>query len=172
MSDFPELEAYRRGPKGDIDRFLGFWIELIVDGKQARTRGAIKRGTRTVQAFLRQGPVQATLANGGEEAVAEALRDAARVYFETCQSDSQYGAVLFGTKRLSAEQVRAKAAGEAAGAIGLLGDGGALQGFAARFPRFLVDGYLAAFDTDDAASLLRTAITRSESASKVADLLW
>ncbi|MDF1489430.1 DUF6553 family protein [Tessaracoccus caeni] len=172
MSEYPELEAYRRGPKGDIDRFLGLWIELIVAGKQARTRGGMKRAGRTVSGFLGQKPVKAVLDAGAHDVIDEHLRDSARVYFETCQSDSQYSAVLFGTKRLSAEQVRAKAAAEAAGAIGLLGDSGVLEGVAARLPRLLVDGYLSAFDSDDAASLLRAAISRSDSASKVADLLW
>ena len=82
------------------------------------------------------------------------------------------GPLVCARKRRSAEQARAEAAGEPAGAIGILGDGGELEGFGARLPKLLVDGYLAAFNTDDAAALLRAAISRSESASKVAHLLW
>ncbi|HMT87951.1 MAG TPA: hypothetical protein PKE40_16555 [Arachnia sp.] len=172
MSEFPELEAYRRGPKGDIDRFLGVWIELIVEGKQVRGWGPIKRARRAVTTFLGQKQVRSVLDAGGEEELSDGLRDAARVYFETCQTDSQYGSMLFGTKRLNADQIMAKAAEETAGAIAILAESGVLEGFAARLPRLLVDGYLAAFQNDAAASALRAAVTRSDSASKVADLLW
>lgn len=172
MSEFPELEAYRRGPKGDIDRFLGVWVGLIVGGKQQRTRGAIKRADRMVSDLLKTKQVKVVLDAGGEDSLADALRDAARVYFVTCQTDTQYGSMLFGTKRLKPEEIRAKAAGEAAGAIGLLADADALEGFARRLPRLLIDGYLAAFDDDDAAGLLRAAITRSDSARRIAELLW
>ncbi|MEZ5088007.1 MAG: DUF6553 family protein [Tessaracoccus sp.] len=172
MSEFPELETYRRGPKGDIDRFLGFWIDLIVVGKQAQSRGTVKRARRAVKDLVSVRPVRAALEGGGEEALADGLRDAAKVYFETCQTDSQYGAILFGTKRMNGTQIMNKAAGETAGAIAVLANSGALEGFATRLPRVLVDGYLGAFTAEDAAAALRAAVARSESASSVAELLW
>lgn len=172
MSEFSELDAYRRGPKGDIDRFLGVWIELIVEGKQVRGWGPIKRARRAVTTFLGQKQIRAVLEAGGQEELSDGLRDAAKVYFETCQTDSQYGSMLFGTKRLNPAQIMAKAAEETAGVIAILAESGVLEDFAARLPRLLCDGYLAAFRAEDAATQLRNAISRSESASKVAELLW
>src|SRR5690606_23870700 len=156
---------------GNVDRFLAFWIEILTEGRQSRIQVAGPRVRKAIQRFLRDADVAAARAASGDEAVLAELEDAATLYFATCLTDQQYTSTLFRSKRLEPSQVEAKAATDAASALGGLGDSGALDDFTSRLPAALARGFLAALPAggDEA---LRAAIARNRSAMLIEPLIW
>lgn len=152
----------RRGPKGKVDTFLGFWLAILADGRQARFETNRKRTRQTIDRFLDGAAVKDAREILGEDVLAAELEDAAVLYFQTCMTDSRYATTLFGTKHMERTQVVAKAAAEAAGAVGVMVESGA-TGFAARLPALLVGGFMSALGAD-AAPVIRAALMRIPSA--------
>lgn len=165
------MELARRGPKGNIDRFLALWLNLLVDGKQAGLGTSVAQVRRAVDHFFGDKQLQAARAAAGDDALADELRNAAEVYFQTCLTDPQYSTTLFRTKRLEADQLEAKAAKDAATIIGALAEAKALDGFAARLPGLVAQGFTGAFGAE-AEAALRVAVGRNAAASRIAPLIW
>lgn len=159
----------RRGPKGKVDTFLGFWLALLSDGRQSRFEASRKRTRQTIDRFLAGRAVTEARELLGEDALASELQDAAVLYFHTCLTDSHYATTLFGTKRLERQQVLAKAAAEAAGAVGVIVESGAVAGFAARLPALLVSGFVSATGPD-ATPMIRAALLKTPAAKHLEHL--
>lgn len=131
----PALDLARHG-NGNGDKFLGLWVALMVMARN----GSDTR--RTIVEFVSDRDVVAAVDAVGEGPVLEQLRDAAAVYFTTCLTDPQYSSTMFGMKRLSVDQIHAKAADEAAHTLRMMLDSQALDGVAAGLPDALVGGFL------------------------------
>lgn len=159
------LELARFGARrGQGDKFVGFWLELAIEARNyPRVRDA-RAARRVVERFYRG--IGAAIEEAGVEALNSELRDASGLYWNSCLTDSQYSSTLFGMKRLSVEELRGKAANEAAELIGLLADTGVLSGPSAGLPGLVVDGFLTAFP--EASAELRAAVERRPSAVEAA----
>lgn len=170
MSEHPSpMDVARRGPKGDVDRFLAFWLNMLVEGKQGGSGTAQVR--KAVEKFLTNPGLVAARDSLGEDALAEELRDAAETYFNTCRSDTGYTTTMFRTRKLEPEQITAKAARDAASMIAALARSGTLTGFAQRLPALCASGFLASFG-DESEPALRLAVGKDPSAAQLAPLVW
>lgn len=150
MNDALHLARY--GKKNDGDRFVGLWVELFVSARQQGN------AVRAVKRFFK-GDVARAVESAGVDDVATALRDAARVYFETCLTDPQYSSTLFGMKRLPQEEVHGKMAVETALLLGLLAHAG-LEGPSETVPGALIGGYADALGPDAVTDLRAALETR------------
>lgn len=168
-SEQPAMVLARRGRKGNVDNFLAFWLMLLTDGRQAKFEPSRRRTRKTVERFLAGRDVVEARELLGEDALAAELRDAAALYFNTCLTDSHYATSLFGTKKLQRADVLQKAAVEAAGAIGVLAESGALVGFARRLPELLVSGFVLEVG-EDSRELLRAALLKNAGSAPLAEL--
>ncbi len=162
------LELARRGPKGNVDRFLAFWIDIITQGRQSHIEAVGGRVRKSVTKFVRD--VAPSAVAVGEDTVVAELQDAARIYFATCLTDSQYTSTLFGTKRLETDQVRRKAAADAAAALGALADAGTFDGLGQRLPGALARGFVDAMPESEQS--LRDAVAGHRSARGIEPLIW
>lgn len=140
----PLMRLARHGKRDDGDRFLAFWLSLMVDARQHRLTPSLTRMRRTIEAFYAGRDVKAATAALGRRALDEQLRDAAAVYFQTCLTDPQYSSVVWGMNRLQPEQLRAKAAKDAATTLDAVVGSGA-TGPAEALPALLVDGFVEVF---------------------------
>ncbi len=140
----PHLEVARYGKKHDGDRFVGFWLALVIEGRQYRLRPDIRQTRRVIERFFSGREIQAAVASAGEEAVNDQLRDAAAVYFDSCLTDPQYANTMWRMNRIEPEKLRDKMARDAANALALMADAGVLEGAARRLPALLTDGFLRA----------------------------
>lgn len=160
----PDLELARYGgARGKQDKFLGFWLHLVVDSRQHSDPRSL---AKIVKRFFEGREVAAAVASAGAPAVQAELTDAARLFFESSLNDSQYSSSLFGLKRLTPDAVRAKAAGDAARLVALLARSGTLDGPAEPLPRLFVDGYLAAM-APHGAHELREAVEHHPAAAAI-----
>lgn len=147
MADVTEprtaLERARFGRRlGTGDRFVGFWLELAVAGRNASLGGDRRNVARTIRAFFKG--TRAAVDEAGVDALHAELRDAAQLYWGSCLTDPQYSSTLFGLKRLDDAELRGKIALEYAQAARLMVDSGALLGPAADLPGLYLDGLLLA----------------------------
>lgn len=140
----PHLEVARYGRKHDGDRFVGFWLALVVEGRQNRVRLDVRQTRRVVERFFSGRDVRAAVASAGAEAVEDQLRDAAAVYFNSCLTDPQYANTLWRMNRIEPGKLRDKMARDAVNALALMSDAGVLQGAARHLPILLTDGFLRA----------------------------
>lgn len=137
------LERARFGRRlGSGDRFVGFWLELSVAGRNAPISNGSKGVAKTVKKLLKD--TSAAFDEAGEEAVLAELRDAAQLYWGTCLTDPQYSSTLFGMKRLQDAELRGKLAAEFAATSQVMVESAALTGVAAQLPRLFLDGLLLA----------------------------
>lgn len=141
-SEHPAMELARRGPRGKVDTFLAFWLGMLADGRQAKFESSRVRTRRAIDAFLAGRAVQAAREELGDDALAAELRDAAELYFRTCLTDVSYTTSMFRTKRLTDDELVAKAAKEAVGAMAVILESGARDPFAGRLPLALAHGFL------------------------------
>lgn len=162
-SEHPALERARRGPRGKVDTFLGFWLEILTDGRHAKFEGSRGRTRRTIERFLARRDLLEARQMAGDEALAHELQDAAAVYFRTCLTDIAYTTTLFRTKRVSQEQVVLKAARETAGTVGVLAESRVDDPLAQRLPLLLVGGFVA--EIGDIGVLQRALLANPASAS-------
>lgn len=166
----PALQLARRGRKGDLDTFLGFWLGILADGRQARFESSRRRTRRTVDVFLSGRDVVAARELVGEDLLVAELLDAARVYFQTCRTDTSYSTTMWRTKRLTDEELVAKAAKEAVGGIGVLLESG-LEGLGAKLPRLLAAGFVDEMGEGAEAALRRALEANPTTARNVDDLM-
>lgn len=168
MADTPPLTALERaryGPRrGTGDRFVGFWLELAIEARNY-SRGRDARAARRVVERLYRGAHQA-IEESGASALDDELRDASAIYWTSCLTDPQYSSTLFGMKRLTGEELRGKAANEAAELVLLLVDTGARPARAAILPELVIDGFLTAFP--EATPELRSALLKRPRAAAAA----
>lgn len=170
MSEQPSpLEVARRGPKGNVDRFLAFWLNMLVEGKQGGAGANQIR--KSVMRFLADPELLAAREVVGDATFASELTDAAQTYFDTCRSDTGYTTTMFRTRKLEPEQVMAKAAKDAAAMVSALARSNALTGFAERLPALVAHGFVASFGGESERAL-RVAIGRDAAASRIAPLIW
>ncbi len=170
MSEHPSpMEAARRGPKGNVDRFLAFWLNMLVEGKQHGGGGGQIR--RSIEKFLTDPELQAARDVVGDATFASELTDAAQTYFDTCRTDTGYTTTMFRTRKLEPEQITAKAAKDAASMISALARSNALTGFAQRLPALVAHGFTATFG-EEAEPALRAAVGKDPAAAQIAPLIW
>lgn len=113
MSDYPA----RFDGRGD--RFVALFLELAIDA-QGRGRADAARAARRIKSFFaRPATAEALAADPG--AFLAQLTDGARLYFDSCLSDAQYGSTMFGLKRMTAGQVRTKIERDRAAMSALIG---------------------------------------------------
>ncbi|MDO5677777.1 MAG: hypothetical protein Q4G35_09775 [Propionibacteriaceae bacterium] len=134
----PALALARYGKARKADLFLGFWLALIVEAQQMMPNPRTAR--RHVEKFFAGRDVLTALTETGAESVDAELSDAARVYFVSGLADPGYGSTMMRMRRLTAAQVREKAALEVVRAASLIVEAGLDQ----RLVGLLVSGYLAA----------------------------
>lgn len=154
-----ELERARYGDNGKADRFLGFWLTMAVEGREAR-RAEVKRARRTIVAFLAD--TSDAFEEAGPQAYFDELRDAAVRYWGTTQSDPSYSSSLFGLQRLKPEALRAKVVGEASDTVALLIAADVERDTARQLPRLLIEALLVVLP--DAKVELRAALSRHPAA--------
>ncbi|MGO1384481.1 MAG: DUF6553 family protein [Arachnia sp.] len=159
----PALALARYGKKHDGDRFVGFWLALVIEGRQYGLRADTRQTQRIVKRFFAGRDVVAAVGLIGADALHEQLRDAAEVYYDSCLSDPQYSSTLWRTNRLEPEKLRGKMARDTAKTLGLLGDSGALAGLARPLPTLLTDGLLGSLAPHGAEELAR-AVAQNPSA--------
>lgn len=147
----PEVERARFGP-GETDRFVGFWLMLVVTARQ----GGMQRPRqirRVVQELFDKAEVRAALDVAGAAALHDHLEDAAAAYWVTCQNDPQYSSKMLGMGRLRPQDVERKAARELVTMLIGLVESDSMHGPAEPLGDLVVNGFLKAFG-DDALSLL------------------
>ncbi|MHA6523292.1 DUF6553 family protein [Tessaracoccus sp. G1721] len=157
----PALRVARYGKHDDGDRFLGFLLSLMIDARQHRLTPSLTRMRRTIEAFYSGRDVKAAREAVGQETIDAQLRDAAAVYFQTCLTDPQYSSVVWGMNRLQPEQLRAKAAKDAAGTLEAV-VGSRATGPAEALPGLFVDGFIEVFG-DPGREALRDAAAKKPS---------
>lgn len=165
----PAMEMARYGPAHDGDRFVGFWLALIMEARQRRLRPAERQARRILDRFWAGRDVQAALATVGDTAFNDQLRDAAGVYFRTCLTDPQYASTMWRTSRIEPEKLREKMARDTANTLALMADSGGLVGNAAQLPTLLTDGLLGALAPHGAEELAK-AIAGDPSAVRAMEL--
>ncbi len=165
----PALELARYGKKHDGDRFVGFWLALVIEGRQYGLRSDTRATRRIVQRFFSGRDVAAALDTAGALAVHEQLRDAASVYYNSCLIDPQYSSTLWRTNRIEPERLRGKMARDTANTLGLLADSGVLVGGAKQLPTLLTDGLLRSLAPHGAEELSR-AVAQNASAVRAMEV--
>lgn len=165
----PALEFARYGGKRDGDRFVGFWLALVIEGRQYGLRSDTRQTRRIIDRFFSGRDMVAALEAVGVEALYEQLRDAASVYYGSCLVDTQYSSTLWRTNRIEPEKLRGKMARDTAYTLGLLGDSGALVGLARPIPTLLTDGLLRSLAPYGAEELARAV---AQNPSAVRALEW
>lgn len=106
----PTLALARYGKRRKTDAFLGFWLAIIVEAQQMRPNQRTVR--KHIEKFHAGRDVRTALDEVGRASFDAELQDAARIYYASGLEDSSYTSTLMRMKRLSAGQVREKAAME------------------------------------------------------------
>ncbi|RMB58158.1 hypothetical protein EAX62_13145 [Tessaracoccus antarcticus] len=151
----PDLDAARYGAKHDGDRFVGFWLSLVMEGRQYRLRPNARQTRRIMDRFYAGKDVVKAFDTVGQDAVNEQLRLAASVYFTSCLTDPQYANTLWRMNRIEPEKLRDKMARDTVNTLAMLGGSGGLVGRAVRLPALLTDGLLDSLAPKGAEELAR-----------------
>lgn len=162
----PVLRRARFGKRDDGDRFVGLWLALVVAARQQRLTPSLAGARRTIEDFFRGREVQAAVEVAGPDALQEQLRDAAAIYFQSCITDPNYSSVIWGMNRLQPDQLRAKAAKDAAATLAAIVESRA-AGPAEALPGLLVLGFVDVFGEPGRAAL-RVAAARHHSLASLA----
>lgn len=149
----PGLEVARYGKSHDGDRFVGFWLALVMEARQGRMRSVDRQARRILTRFWSGHDVQTARAAAGAQAINDQLRDAAQIYFMSCLTDPQYSSTMWRTSRIEPEKLWTKMARDAADTLAMLADSGGLVGDAAQLPTLLTDGFLEALAPHGAGEL-------------------
>lgn len=136
----PELELARFGTSGKADHFLGFWLSLIVEARGFVGAGDARRIHKSIQRFLND--TAAARETAGTEAFHAELRDAARSYWRTTQTDPSYSSSLFGLMRIGPDELRRKVATEATRTVQMLLEVGFEHETARQLPQLLIEALL------------------------------
>lgn len=137
----PALRRARYGSEGDADRFIGFWLALIMDARQP----GHSRIRRTVRDFFAAKELQAALAEAGQQAVDDELTDAATIYWTTCRTDPQYSSKMLGYGRLQPQAIEKKASRELANTVHAMTISKAMTGPAESLGSLLQAGFRTVF---------------------------
>lgn len=158
----PHLTQARHGRKGkDRDLFLGFWLGLLTNERmQARPR----QTQRDIRTLLASKPFVTACEELGPDRVLAELADGARAYVEAALGGDKYRSAFFGMKRLDDDQVVVKVARDVVDILTVLASV-PLEGLAARLPRTLLDGALAAMPGSEAT--IRATAERSPDAQRL-----
>ncbi len=165
----PDLDVARYGAKHDGDRFVGFWLALLIQARHGGVQPAAVRTRRILDRFWSGRELRIALEAVGDAVVNDHLRDAAAVYFTSCLTDPQYSSTMWRMNRIEPEKLRDKMALEAANTLALLADSAALGGWAGRLPTLLTDGFLEALAPQGAKELAE-AVARNPSAQRAMEL--
>lgn len=165
----PALETARYGKLRDGDRFVGFWLALVMEAKQRRLRPTEREARRILERFWSGRDVRAALAAVGVKAFNDQLRDAAKVYFTTCLTDPQYTSTMWRMNRIEPDKLRKKMAVDTANTLALLAESGGLVGEAVQLPTLLTDGFLNAL-APHGAEELGEAVARNPSAVRAMEI--
>lgn len=153
----PELDRARYGSTpGKADHFLGFWLNLVIEGRGYVRASDARRVRKTIDKFVAD--TAAAHSDAGPDAYFGALREAARLYFGTTLTDPAYSSTLFGLKRISNDELRNKIASEAASTLQVIVEANAATETAQRLPGLWIEAYLEAMP--DAGDALRGAIAK------------
>lgn len=155
----PALRRARYGRGGDGDRFVGLWLSIMVAARQLKLTPSLAGVRRTLDSFFRSRDLRAALDAVGEAPVVDQLRDAATVYFQTFLTDPNYSSVVWGMNRLQPDQLRAKAAKDAAQMLVAL-VGSRAGGLSASLPAVLIEGFVEVFGEPGREALRAAAATR------------
>lgn len=165
----PELQLARFGRDGKADRFIGFWLEMAVEGRQAKVRLNQRRVHKSLEKFFADQTMRAATSAAGPDAVAGQLREAAAAYFTSCLTDPSYSTLVWGMSRLTPEQVRGKAARDAVDVLAVLAATGP-EGQAADLPGIWVGAFEDIFGEPGLADLRAVMAKRAELAPLAASL--
>ncbi|MGV8846985.1 DUF6553 family protein [Tessaracoccus sp.] len=165
----PGVRVARYGKNNDGDRFVGFWLALLIEARHAGMQPATVRTRRILDRFWSGKDVQSALQAVGDDVMNDHLRDAAHVYFTSCLTDPQYSSTMWRMNRIDPEKLRDKMARETANTLALLADSAALQGWAGRLPALLTDGFLEALAPQGAKELAE-AVASNPSAQRAMEL--
>lgn len=165
----PDLVLARYGKGNDGDRFVGFWLELMVEARHGHLRAVTMRAHRLLNRFWSGKDVQAALAAVGDDLFNDQLRDAAEIYFASCLTDPQYSSGMWRMNRIEPDKLRDKMARDTANGLALLADSGGLVGRGLRLPELLTDGLLRAL-APQGAEELAGAIAQNPSAMRAMEL--
>lgn len=165
----PALETARYGKLRGGDRFVGFWLTLVMEARQQRLRPGERQVRRVLDRFWSGRDVRAALAAVGGSALNDQLRDAARIYFTTCLTDPQYASTMWRTKRIEPEKLQKKMAHDTASTLALLADSGGLVGEAVQLPALLTEGFLNALAPHGAEELAE-AVAENPSAVRAMEI--
>ncbi|SHJ90179.1 hypothetical protein SAMN02745244_03541 [Tessaracoccus bendigoensis DSM 12906] len=163
-----ELELARYGRSGKADHFLGFWLSLIVEARGFVGAGDARRVRKAILRFLSD-TAAAEQAAGAEVFQAE-LRDAARRYWGTTQTDPSYSSNLFGLMRIGPGELRVRVATEAAKTVQMLIELKIDDNTARQLPTLLIEALIETLP-DIRPALLATLAKRPQAAAAVGHLL-
>lgn len=166
----PELERARYGANRKGDRFVAFWLALLVEGRQSKLRPDPRRVGRTIDHFLNDRDVVAATDALGRTAVDDQLADAAATYFQSCLTDPTYSTLVWGMSRLNADQLRGKAARDAVDTL-LMVEAGSDDATAERLARLMVAGYVEVFG-EPGEAVLRAEAERRPALASLVSALW
>ncbi|GAA4895150.1 hypothetical protein GCM10025789_10740 [Tessaracoccus lubricantis] len=161
----PALALARYGKRRSGDQFVGFWLALLVESGQLRPNERTVR--RHVEKFEHDAAVVAAIREAGVDDVDAELADAARVYFASGLEDASYTSTLMRMRRLSAPQVRAKAARQVADTAAMILD----SGIDSRYVPLLVRGYRAALAPHGARELREAVADSPDLAAVITPIL-
>lgn len=134
----PALALARYGKRRDADAFLGLWLTIVVEAQQIRPN--VRSIRRHVDRFYAVPAISTALEEAGQASFDAELADAARVYYASGLEDVAYTSTMLRMRRLSAAQVRDKAALEVVRATAAILD----AGLDTRLVRCLAIGFLEA----------------------------
>lgn len=165
----PDLVMARFGRKRDGDRFVGFWLALVMEGRQYGLRANARQTRRIVDQFFAGNELQAAVEAVGQRAVNDQLRQAASVYYNSCLTDPQYANTMWRVNRLEPEKLREKMARDTVETLAMLAESGGLQGAASQLPALLTEGFLDTLAPQGAEELSR-AIAKNPSALRAMEM--
>ena len=102
------------------DTFLALWVNLLLEFTAHRWTLPKKKILRNLSQVFDSPKLEAALIAAGSDAndlLFAELKDSARLYFTTCQKDSNYSSLLFNMIKMKDGQIAAKAASGAVDGI-------------------------------------------------------
>ncbi len=109
------FKKINRRTNTEADLFIGQWLNLKIAIAQRNSLKVIKRQERELEQFFTQKAIQALLDENralAEKVIFENIVDSAKIYQESCATDSHYGSKLFNLLKMKADEVASKAGDE------------------------------------------------------------
>lgn len=110
---------YREIKKSEefADLFVGMWYDMLLYMMGSHMFGFKRQLQKNLDQFFNEAKLQSAMQAAGPQAdlLLEAeLTDSARVYYDACRTDKNYGSILFNMIKSKDEDIAAKAAKETA----------------------------------------------------------